>query len=357
MKDSYSHILHRAIFYLIIAMVGLNIQASCDEYDTDNDLNVSEAMAYFKENSAVDGASFYMKNRETYPFLDTLYLDSIYPVIASLDYYTMKDVCNIIRNTEAEEVLRINLEEARKPLLGKLKEEILKNEEKEKRIFENNTLEFIRLGLDSMIHADVEDVVDNYNGWFGWKNIKHYILSDEKEDFMKLWKKYIVVEKYNAYIRQASNEFLTELYDTKKEFIRDVTGLASNQKDSVDFKPWVFALSDSTMRNVEKYTSGEMYDMTIATLKDYVIPFAITMASGGTATTFYELAVTGYDVKVTYDEVKNEKPTESEILLYKCESEISRMIDENILEQYRNGVLLKIEDINKKTINYIDYLL
>lgn len=356
MKSKILHNFQYGIIYIILGFLSLNFMVSCGNSNKVEKVTIQKAMDYFTNNSPQKGALYYCDNRSLYPFLDTLYADSIYPAIIDLDYYNLKEVYYILKQTPLQFRLKPFVEAARRPLFNNIKKEIHEHEELEKNIFQNETLPLIKLGLDSMIHSDISLIMDEYTGAFGWKNIKHYFSNNEKE-FQTLWNKYISVEKYQDYVMQAANNYLKIICNSKKQYIKAVTDRNLNQEYNINLSPIHFSMSDSTMRNVEKYTFREVYDMTIGLLKDWVAPAAIGSITGGVGTVIYEAAVLGYDVKVTYDEIKEEKLSSEDLLICYCEAEITRNIDKYIMEKYINEILNKIENINYNTLTTINFAL
>ena len=116
-----------------------------------------------------------------------------------------------------------------------------------------------------------------------------------------------------------------------------------------------FFLTYKRLKNhVKDFTFNEKQGMTKDIIKDWIAPIIIGTIATPAAVTLYEMAVTGYDIKVTIDDIKEQKVDENDILMYICEDDIYNQIEEKYLNKHKELVLKKIKEINQQTYNLID---
>lgn len=340
-------------FYTFIA-ISLLMFCSCESR---KQLTVNDAMVEFKKLSPGDGAIFYMKNRESYNFMDKLYGDSIMPALEYCTYYELKDVYGILKKSPyGEEIGKLKYN-AREILLSDIYNEISSNMKEEQNIFLNEILPTIELGLDSIANENVNEVTHEYSrGFLNYKKLYFFVGRDE-EDFMRIWTEKVRAEKYYQYIIENSKCFLGMLCNVKSSYYKEITGRSMSEEIRFELPDIDFVFNDSIKKVVRDFTDKEVYEMTVSAIKDYAIPTALGVASFGIGTILYECGNTIYDVKTVYDDIKDGKMSADDLLKLQCESYINEQLSDKYLQEYRNNILKEIYRINNKLYNSIEFSL
>lgn len=338
---------------LFISFVLIIVFSSCNNNKNGLEMTKKDAMDYFINNSPERGAIFYKNNRAKYPFLDQLYMDSIYPAIESCSYYELKNIYITLKDSPVAESVKSIMDISKSTLQEALFEELTQNMQLEQKIFKEEILPIMEIGLDSIIHDDVKKMTDEYAGGFlNYKKL-YFFVGKDFDDFKKLWMKYVDNNKYSNYINSMSTNYLNIICTNKQEYLQDITGRNVKQKFDLKIKEKEFKISDDIVNYVKEFTSKEKKEMTNDAIKDWIAPVAIGLLTGGTGAALYEIGSTGYDVKVTIDDIKEQKMDSNDMLMYICEDDIHNQIKEKYLNEHIQQVLNKIIDINQRTYNLI----
>lgn len=350
MNDNLYIKIVRINLYIFITIVFFMF-GSCESR---KQLTINEAMVEFRKLSPSNGAIFYMKNRQSYNFMDKLYGDSIVPALEYCTYYELKDVYDILKNSPYGGKIGELKYEARKILLSDIYDEINSNMQEEQEVFLNEILPAMELGLDSIANVNVNEVTDEYSG--GFMNYKklYFFAGRNEEDFMKIWIEKVKAEKYHQYITDNSKYFLDMLCNLKSSYYKEIIG--KNMSEEIRFElPYVnLEFNDSIKAVVRDFTDKELYDMTVFAIKDYAIPTALGVASLGVGTILYECGNTIYDVKTIYDDIKNGKMSADDLLKLQCESYINEQLSDKYLKEYKDCILKEIYRINYDLYNSIE---
>ena len=97
MFKRYSSSTKVILFYLsiLIGLSSCNVSSSSDE----SKLTPEDAINSLADLSPTEGAQFFVDNREQYPFLDTLYVENIVPIIGQCSFDTIKAVKEKVKKT------------------------------------------------------------------------------------------------------------------------------------------------------------------------------------------------------------------------------------------------------------------
>ena len=328
---------------------------SCKQKE--EDLTEKSAMAYFLENTPERGATFYNNNRDKYSFLDKLYRDSIYPAVMDCNYHELKYIYYALKKTPIAEDIYALLKESKLEIMRTLSVEIQQNMEIEQDAFISEIIPIMKIGIDSIIHSDIETIIEEYAG--GLLNYKklYFFTGRDQVEFQKIWKSTIRMNKYREYVESTAKQYLETICELKKQYLHDITDRDVTQKITYDLPSLSFKLSDEIINHVQEFTLKEKREMTNEALKDWIAPIAIGLLTGGTGAAIYEIGSTGYDIKVTIDDIKNQKMESNEMLMYICENDIYNQIKEEYLNEYTANILKEIENINQRTYYLIDYAL
>lgn len=346
----------KCIILSLLLIVLLTI--SCDNHKKDNDiLTQQDAMSFFINNSPERGAIFYNKNRKKYPFLDKLYRDSIYPAITNCNYYELKNIYYTLKDTQFEKDIKILMVNSKGTLLKSISEELNQNMLLEQKIFKEEYMPIIEIGLDSIIHNDIEKIINEYAGGFLNHKKLYFFIGKNSEDFKELWRKNIVYSRYLNYIQVMTTNYLNIISSNKREYLNNVTGRNITQKFELQIQPETINISENIVNYVKEFTHSEKMEMMKDAIKDWIAPMAIGLLTGGTGAALYEMGITGYDIKVTIDDIKKQKLDSNDALMYMCEDDIHTQIKDKCLDSYTKQVMNKIQDINQQTYKLIDFAL
>ena len=101
-------------------------------------------------------------NRDKYPFLDKLYRDSIYPAVMDCNYHELKYIYYALKKTPIAEDIYALLKESKLEIMRTLSVEIQQNMEIEQDAFISEIIPIMKIGIDSIIHSDIETIIEEY---------------------------------------------------------------------------------------------------------------------------------------------------------------------------------------------------
>ena len=344
------------VFFTIIVLSTIIFNVSCKNTPKEPELTPSLAMKKFLELTPVDGAKFYKEERNVHLFFDQLYGDSILPALQYCDYYEIKGVCSWLKNTpyydDAFELYQL----AKESYLKIISAEITQNIEYEQKVFKENILPAIELEIDSMLEIDVKRTMSEYAG--GILNYKklNFLFGRGKNDFKQMFWDKFDLEKYKEHISKHINSYLDTICNIQNKYCMEITGTPFDAKMSIDYPELKIGLSKSTLKHIQEYTSKQTDEIWVDIVKDWVAPTVLATASGGIST-LYDIGTFAYDIKVTIDDIKEEKIEPDDMVVYVCNHDLSYQIDNYFLNKCIERVNAAIADSNKRLTNEIIKLL
>lgn len=155
-----------------------------------NTMSQDSALVRFSQLSPVDGAKFYLENRKEYKYMDGLYEEYIIPNLYYCNYYEIRDIYKILSGTPFSKELMQLKENSKNDYLLLIKRDLEKHEQVELASVEESLFPYIKMGMDSLIDEDVEDILDKYSGGFMNYRKLHFFLGRGRQDFKDMfWEK------------------------------------------------------------------------------------------------------------------------------------------------------------------------
>lgn len=338
--------IHTKWMCLLPMLSSLVFVASC----SDEELTPLLAMDKFEELSPLEGAQFYKENRVDYPFLDTLYTDSIVPALLQCNYYELKDVSEELEGLPLDSTLNDAVSAKRESFLKTIVEEIQENNDRALQSFEKSILPAIQMDVDSMLEKDVESVLDQYSGGlFNYKKLMFFFGRDNKEFKKMFWEK-MDTAKYISHVEEHVTAYLDSIGKYQKSYSLDIVQREFDGIPTVETPNLVVGLSKSTMKHIQKYTKGEADDILVEGFRDYVAPLFLTAGWS----ILYDIGTTAYDIAITIDDIKKNKPNSDEMAHYICAHDISYQIENFFLKEYTERVIRAVTESNNKLYKFID---
>lgn len=337
---------HTQRMCLLAMLSGFMFVTSC----SDDGLTPLLAMDKFEELSPLEGATFYKENRVDYPFLDTLYTDSIVPALLQCNYYELKDVSGELEGLPLCSTLNDAVSEKRELFLETIAGEIQENNDRALLSFEKSVLPAIKMDVDSMLEKDVESVLNQYSGGlFNYKKLMFFFGRDNKEFKKMFWEK-MDTAKYISHVEEHVTAYLDSIGKYQKSYSIDLVKREFDGIPTVETPNLVVGLSKSTMKHIQKYTKGEADDILVEGFRDYVAPLFLT----GGVSILYDIGTTAYDIAITIDDIKKNKPNSDEMAHYICAHDISYQIENFFLKEYTERVIRAVTESNNKLYKFID---
>lgn len=345
---------HLKPFFALWAM--LLITFACSD---NKDMKVSDDVPFtatvvmdtFVKMSPQEGARFYASNREEYPFLDTLYRDSVLPFVGYCDYYEMKQTARELAGTPYFDKVNGWLGKVRGEYLSTLSKEIQDNGKLQKEVFAKTVLPVIEMDVDSMLEEDIKDIIDDYaGGLFNWHKLA-FIFGRNRDDFKDMFWDKFDVDKYTEHIEEHVKAYFDITLQQQNSYCKNITGKDFNEPMKIEYPEFMVGLSPRTLKHVQEYTHGETKEMTEEAIRDWVVPAALGLASGGTSlpvNTIYGIGTLAYDIKVTIDDIKAQKLDNDDRLAYVCRNDVSFQIRDYYLDKWTAMVNKAIDENNKK---------
>ena len=198
----------RSIFkitlFCLSFLIGLS-SCSLSSSSKESNLTPEIAINQFAELSPTEGAQFFVNNRENFPFLDTLYVENIVPIVGQCSFDTIKAVKKWVEKTPADDALSPYYNETREDYLASLNQEIKENAISQKKAFVDYIVPAMQVEIDSLLEVDMSEVMSKYAGGFmNWRKLKYWF-GTGSDDFEKIWNENIDNDKYTECVAKYIN--------------------------------------------------------------------------------------------------------------------------------------------------------
>lgn len=355
MSIKYRLIIKVALFCFSI-LIGLS---SCSLNSSSEEPNLTPEIAInqLAELSPTEGAQFFVNNREQYPFLDTLYVDNIVPIVGQCSFDTINAVKKCVEKTPADDALSTYYNETREDYLAGLNQEIKENAISQKKAFVDYIVPAMQVEIDSLLEVDMSEVMSKYSGGFmNWRKLKFWF-GTGSDDFEKIWNENIDNDKYTECVAKYINTYLDSLAVQRNNYYNDIIENGDFESETrISQATMDLLLAKKCVREVKKFTEKEKDEMTTSFLKDWVAPTILGAFSGGVGTVVswaYDAGNFLYDVKVTLDDIKSQKLDSEEVIKYACMENIGFQIRQAYLKYYTERVFRNIDENSDKLYNII----
>ena len=345
----------RSIFkitlFCLSFLIGLS-SCSLSSSSKESNLTPEIAINQFAELSPTEGAQFFVNNRENFPFLDTLYVENIVPIVGQCSFDTIKAVKKWVEKTPADDALSPYYNETREDYLASLNQEIKENAISQKKAFVDYIVPAMQVEIDSLLEVDMSEVMSKYAGGFmNWRKLKYWF-GTGSDDFEKIWNDNIDNDKYTECVAKYINTYLDSLAEQRNNYYIDIVGKGEFESESrISQATMDLLLAKKCVREVKKFTEKEKDEMTTSFLKDWVAPTILGAFTGGVATAVswaYDAGNLLYDVNVTLDDIKSQKLDSEEVIKYACMENIGFQIRQAYLKYYTERVFKNIDENSDK---------
>lgn len=355
MSIKYRLIIKVALFCFSI-LIGLS---SCSLNSSSEEPNLTPEIAInqLAELSPTEGAQFFVNNREQYPFLDTLYVDNIVPIVGQCSFDTINAVKKCVEKTPADDALSPYYNETREDYLAGLNQEIKENAISQKKAFVDYIVPAMQVEIDSLLEVDMSEVMSKYSGGFmNWRKLKFWF-GTGSDDFEKIWNENIDNDKYTECVAKYINTYLDSLAVQRNNYYNDIIENGDFESETrISQATMDLLLAKKCVREVKKFTEKEKEEMTTSFLKDWVAPTILGVFTGGAGTAVswaYDAGNFLYDVKVTLDDIKSQKLDSDEVVKYACMENIGFQIRQAYLKYYTERVFRNFDENSDKLYNII----
>ena len=345
----------RSIFkitlFCLSFLIGLS-SCSLSSSSKESNLTPEIAINQFAELSPTEGAQFFVNNRENFPFLDTLYVENIVPIVGQCSFDTIKAVKKWVEKTPADDALSPYYNETREDYLASFNQEIKENAISQKKAFVDYIVPAMQVEIDSLLEVDMSEVMSKYAGGFmNWRKLKYWF-GTGSDDFEKIWNENIDNDKYTECVAKYINTYLDSLAEQRNNYYIDIVGKGEFESESrISQATMDLLLAKKCVREVKKFTEKEKDEMTTSFLKDWVAPTILGAFTGGVATAVswaYDAGNLLYDVNVTLDDIKSQKLDSEEVIKYACMENIGFQIRQAYLKYYTERVFKNIDENSDK---------
>lgn len=340
-------------FSILIGLSSCSLNSSSEEPYLTPEIAINQ----LAELSPTEGAQFFVNNREQYPFLDTLYVDNIVPIVGQCSFDTINIVKKCVEKTPADDALSPYYNETREDYLAGLNQEIKENAISQKKAFVDYIVPAMQVEIDSLLEVDMSEVMSKYSGGFmNWRKLKFWF-GTGSDDFEKIWNENIDNDKYTECVAKYINTYLDSLAVQRNNYYNDIIENGDFESETrISQATMDLLLAKKCVREVKKFTEKEKDEMTTSFLKDWVAPTILGAFSGGVGTVVswaYDAGNFLYDVKVTLDDIKSQKLDSEEVIKYACMENIGFQIRQAYLKYYTERVFRNIDENSDKLYNII----
>lgn len=340
-------------FSILIGLSSCSLNSSSEEPYLTPEIAINQ----LAELSPTEGAQFFVNNREQYPFLDTLYVDNIVPIVGQCSFDTINAVKKCVEKTPADDALSPYYNETREDYLAGLNQEIKENAISQKKAFVDYIVPAMQVEIDSLLEVDMSEVMSKYSGGFmNWRKLKFWF-GTGSDDFEKIWNENIDNDKYTECVAKYINTYLDSLAVQRNNYYNDIIENGDFESETrISQATMDLLLAKKCVREVKKFTEKEKDEMTTSFLKDWVAPTILGAFSGGVGTVVswaYDAGNFLYDVKITLDDIKSQKLDSEEVIKYACMENIGFQIRQAYLKYYTERVFRNIDENSDKLYNII----
>lgn len=340
-------------FSILIGLSSCSLNSSSEEPNLTPEIAINQ----LAELSPTEGAQFFVNNREQYPFLDTLYVDNIVPIVGQCSFDTINAVKKCVEKTPADDALSPYYNETREDYLAGLNQEIKENAISQKKAFVDYIVPAMQVEIDSLLEVDMSEVMSKYSGGFmNWRKLKFWF-GTGSDDFEKIWNENIDNDKYTECVAKYINTYLDSLAVQRNNYYNDIIENGDFESETrISQATMDLLLAKKCVREVKKFTEKEKEEMTTSFLKDWVAPTILGVFTGGAGTAVswaYDAGNFLYDVKVTLDDIKSQKLDSDEVVKYACMENIGFQIRQAYLKYYTERVFRNIDENSDKLYNII----
>lgn len=340
-------------FSILIGLSSCSLNSSSEEPYLTPEIAINQ----LAELSPTEGAQFFVNNREQYPFLDTLYVDNIVPIVGQCSFDTINAVKKCVEKTSADDALSPYYNETREDYLAGLNQEIKENAISQKKAFVDYIVPAMQVEIDSLLEVDMSEVMSKYSGGFmNWRKLKFWF-GTGSDDFEKIWNENIDNDKYTECVAKYINTYLDSLAVQRNNYYNDIIENGDFESETrISQATMDLLLAKKCVREVKKFTEKEKDEMTTSFLKDWVAPTILGAFSGGVGTVVswaYDAGNFLYDVKVTLDDIKSQKLDSEKVIKYACMENIGFQIRQAYLKYYTERVFRNIDENSDKLYNII----
>lgn len=259
---------------------------------------------------------------------------------------------NVLKDTPFHANIDPVCETRREEIIKKIKNELEFNTSKQIEVYKKYYLPYLEMSIDSMLDEDVDKIMDNYAG--GILNFRklHFLFGRGRNDFKDMfWEKFDTL-KYQRQIKDYVESFYASVQEQQNGYSKDLTGTPFKYDLKIVTPRISIGLSQSTLEHVSKYTSQQTKEIVGEAIKDYAVPLALAVASGG-ASVVYDIGNTAYDAKELIDDIKEAKVDEDDMVKYICSHDLSYQIKTYYLDKWTSQVYEQVKKSNESLYNHI----
>lgn len=315
---------------------------------------ISQTLQKMNEMTGEDCVFFYVNNRYRCDYLDSLFEENIVPKLLCGTFYDIKEIRNKVANTPVSEYFEEQYQVLKNELLMDIANEIDERGEIQKEAFVNEIIPILELEIDSLFANDFKNVLEDYSGGFlNYKKLGFWFGRDS-ETFGKKWRESVDNKKYNKINQEYFDMFIQNINEWNKKYYYDI--IDKPYYHTIDFQLPMYRLylPQSILTYVDEYTNKESKSMAVSGIKDFLIPVVLGAISAGTLALVYDGLNFGYDVAEIYDEIKNAKLGEEELLEYKSENILNNSYKDKYLSQCIDAVFNMIDNESEYLYNRIE---
>ena len=169
-------------------------------YTADDSPSKQEIMSICLNMTPEECADYYVKNRTTIDFFDTLFGESIIPLFENCSYCEIKNIKLLTTNTPICNQIENLYTFIREDYLNEIHETLSDFADEQKNLFIDTILPLALIDLDTLFAGDFENVINDYIGC----RVKVF---DSVDDFEKAWNKNIDSKKYETFVNNTLEDY------------------------------------------------------------------------------------------------------------------------------------------------------
>lgn len=210
-------------------------------------------MNYFHKSDYKDGILLYSKYSCRHSIIDSVFTDSIFPVLLKAPYPILRFSYYNITDISKKQQLADNMKTDRQQYLNNIREDLEICKLNAIQAYDEVIEPMLKLAIDSLSSEDTKTLKKRLTG-FSFKHIKEYFTFLDKEKFRNKWKEVVKGDNYSRLCSDHVNSSIYAVYDFQRKYYKEMVAKDwSSNYPSISVIPLKFAVPDISEDQLTKY--------------------------------------------------------------------------------------------------------
>lgn len=300
----------------------------------------NKIMESFKNRGFSDGVDFYLRYHSLFVGVDSVFIDSILPLVKSAPYPVIRDVRNRLKEVDIDLTSDSLFATLKANYLSDIKEEMYECKMKTMEAFDQVVVPAIEFEIDSLSEKSIRTIIDKFSGGFlDYRRIM-VALGRDGQKFKELWAENIDGNDYTEIYFRHTSTMLKDMYNLQSEYYRAYTN-SDLQLDikMVEPSPILIKFPETEMTHINEFIENERFWGTV----DAVDILPNLPSADPKILALQAIFETGRFIFDICSVISNDEMSPDDKLVAYCQFSIISQISENYKNNLRNQVLAIID--------------